>query len=108
MNLTERERWTIANALRVAAEQYAKDEAVFVKHGPPSLAKQFHDQRIEALALADRVDQDESLEFYQCGICDCYHPRQWNGDCRDDKNRFAVDQLDEKYGPDGWTEVEMP
>jgi hypothetical protein len=28
-------------------------------------------------------------KFYECGICDCLHPWDWNGDCRDDANRFA-------------------
>lgn len=26
--------------------------------------------------------------FYECGICDCYHPWEWDGDCRDDANRL--------------------
>lgn len=25
---------------------------------------------------------------YECGICGCYHPADWDGDCRDDSNRF--------------------
>jgi len=47
-------------------------------------------------------------KFYQCGICSCYHPLEWDGDCRDDANRFAMDQLDDRFGPYGWDEVEMP
>jgi hypothetical protein len=27
--------------------------------------------------------------IYECGICDCYHPWSWDGDCRDDVNRFG-------------------
>jgi hypothetical protein len=31
------------------------------------------------------------LEFthalYECGICSCYHPWNWDADCRDDANR---------------------
>ncbi len=27
--------------------------------------------------------------IYECGICDCYHPWNWDGDCREDKNRFG-------------------
>lgn len=27
--------------------------------------------------------------LYECGICDCYHPWRWNGDCRDDANRYG-------------------
>jgi hypothetical protein len=26
--------------------------------------------------------------LYECGICDCFHPWNWNGDCRDDDNRY--------------------
>lgn len=26
--------------------------------------------------------------IYECGICDCYHPWNFDGDCRDDRNRF--------------------
>jgi len=47
-------------------------------------------------------------EFYECGICNCHHPAAWDGDCRDDNNRFAPDELDKKYGPHGWEEVDMP
>lgn len=47
-------------------------------------------------------------EFYDCGICGHYHPAEWDGDCRDDKNRFTGFELDEKYGTDGWEEVDMP
>jgi hypothetical protein len=47
-------------------------------------------------------------EFYDCGICGCYHPVNWDGDCRDDANRFSAGQLDDMYGWDGWQEVEMP
>ena len=27
--------------------------------------------------------------LYECGICDCYHPWDWTGDCRDDANRYG-------------------
>ena len=47
-------------------------------------------------------------EFYECGICGCWHSALWNGDCREDDARFATDKLDEKYGPFGWEAVEMP
>ena len=45
--------------------------------------------------------------FYECGICNQYHPLNWDGDCRDDNNRLCADDLDEKYNG-GWEEVEMP
>lgn len=28
------------------------------------------------------------LTIYECGICSCYHRWSWNGDCREDKNRY--------------------
>lgn len=27
--------------------------------------------------------------LYDCGICGCYHPWAWNGDCREDANRYG-------------------
>jgi len=27
--------------------------------------------------------------MYECGICECYHPWEFDGDCRDDANRFG-------------------
>ena len=47
-------------------------------------------------------------EYYKCGCCECYHPANWEGDCREDVNRFAMDELDTKHGAWGWDEVEMP
>jgi len=47
-------------------------------------------------------------QFYECGICGALHPANWNGDCRDDANRFHTEQLDAKYGESNWEEVETP
>lgn len=47
-------------------------------------------------------------QFYECGICGCWHNVEWNGDCRQDDARFSPDDLDEKYGPLGWDSVDMP
>lgn len=41
-------------------------------------------------------------KFYACEICGHAHPWDWNGDCRDNANRFSDDDLDQKYGPDGY------
>lgn len=30
------------------------------------------------------------LILYECGICNCYHPWEWDGDCREDKSRFET------------------
>lgn len=27
--------------------------------------------------------------LYECGICCCVHPWYWNGDCREDANRYS-------------------
>ncbi|KKK64101.1 hypothetical protein LCGC14_2987630 [marine sediment metagenome] len=47
-------------------------------------------------------------QFYHCGICDEYHSTQWNGDCREDAARLHPDDLDKRYGFNGWEEVDMP
>jgi len=44
-------------------------------------------------------------QFYECGCCGHYHPVNWNGDCRDDANRFTWEDLDLKYGEDQWEEI---
>ena len=40
--------------------------------------------------------------YYDCEICGYFHPINWNGDCRDDANRFSYDQLDAKHGVNGY------
>ena len=47
-------------------------------------------------------------QYYLCGICGHYHAVEWNGDCREDAARFTCDQLDDKFGPFGWAETDMP
>lgn len=46
--------------------------------------------------------------FYDCGICGHWHPVDWNGDCRDDANRFTTSQLEDTYGnqDDGWIGID--
>ena len=29
------------------------------------------------------------FDYYECGICSAYHKWGFNGDCRDDSNRFS-------------------
>jgi hypothetical protein len=46
-------------------------------------------------------NKDESADFpvyYACEICGHNHPWDWDGDCRDNANRFTDEQLDEKHG----------
>jgi hypothetical protein len=45
--------------------------------------------------------------FYECGICGAMHNVVWHGDCRQDDARFDCEALDEKFGRDGWEEVEQ-
>ncbi len=30
--------------------------------------------------------------LYECGICSSLHPWNWNGDCREDENRYGDEQ----------------
>ena len=58
------------------------------------------------------------LDFYECGICGHLHPRDWDGDCRDDGNRFTYNDLEDTWGKEtldcfdeetpGWRLVPMP
>jgi hypothetical protein len=50
----------------------------------------------------------KKVEYYLCGCCECYHPAKWDGDCRENANRYAMDELDTKHGPLGWVEVPQP
>jgi hypothetical protein len=34
------------------------------------------------------------MRFYECGCCGCYHLEEFDGDCRDDLNRYTLDQID--------------
>ncbi len=45
--------------------------------------------------------------YYLCEICGAHHPWKWNGDCRDDANRFTYESLDVLHGPNGWDERSM-
>lgn len=56
------------------------------------------------MAGSEGVSEDKP-RFVHCGCCECYHPVAFAGDCRDDANRFAAGDLDDRYGFDGWEEV---
>ena len=43
--------------------------------------------------------------YYECGICGHLHPWSFNGDCRDDANRFTFEQLDATHGKPVFTEA---
>jgi hypothetical protein len=55
-------------------------------------------------ADADNISEDGRPQFVECGCCGHMHPINFGGDCRDDDNRFTLDQLDELYGEQGWAE----
>lgn len=39
------------------------------------------------------------MVIYECGICGAYHPWDWDGDCREDVNRFGdPEEFAEKRG----------
>jgi len=40
--------------------------------------------------------------YFECGCCGAYHPIDFYGDCRDDANRFNLEDL-----PEGWEEVSL-
>lgn len=54
-------------------------------------------------------------EYFECGCCGYMHPVILNAtaprfdyvgpDCRDDENRFTLDELDTKHGVAGWKEL---
>jgi hypothetical protein len=34
-------------------------------------------------------NKEKDFRLYECGICCCFHPWNWDGDCRDDANQYA-------------------
>lgn len=48
---------------------------------------------------------DAPPRFENCGCCGHLHRPGYTGDCRNDSERFTHAALDEKYGPNGWTEL---
>ena len=57
-SMTDGERWTVLNALSVAAAQYNKDAAAY-----PNLAQQFTDQAQAACDLYNLIEQLEDIRF---------------------------------------------
>ena len=42
--------------------------------------------------------------LYECDICSGLHPWDWNGDCRDNANRYAdVEDYCERNGLSPWS-----
>lgn len=47
---------------------------------------------------------ENTLHFFQCGICNFYHPVDFKGNCKESPNTFA--ELCQKYG-DNWIEDQI-
>ena len=45
--------------------------------------------------------------YYHCGSCNSYHPANWDGDCRDDENRYSRQDLDDKHDGE-WEDIDPP
>jgi hypothetical protein len=82
---------------------HGKDRFVFYscsKDGEPS-----HQLRMPLDESFDKKVMPRSNErpvYYECGICGSFHPWNWDGDCRDDANRFSIEQLNKKHGVTSW------
>lgn len=46
--------------------------------------------------------------FEECGCCGHYHRPNYFGDCRNDAERFNPNDLDDRYGENGWIQVDLP
>ena len=53
------------------------------------------------------TETEKLYYFYECGICDQLHPCQFAGDCRDDANRFTIDEPEIEYGFENVVTVPM-
>jgi hypothetical protein len=42
---------------------------------------------------------DIKVVLYECGICESLHPWDWDGDCREDRNRYGTaEEYCERHG----------
>ena len=41
-------------------------------------------------------------KYEECGCCGMIHRAGYDGDCRNDEERFSLEQLDDRHGPLGW------
>lgn len=60
VELTEAERWLLINALTTAIQQYEIDAARY-EEGLKRIERQFRDQANAARAMADRLEQAETI-----------------------------------------------
>lgn len=47
-------------------------------------------------------------QYFDCGCCGQMHHVEFNGDCRNNEERFIAPELDSLHGVEGWDEVEQP
>ena len=47
------------------------------------------------------------MKYYECGICDCIHPWDFVGDCRDDQNRLSYDNLSDDAHVYSWEDRQI-
>lgn len=45
-------------------------------------------------------------KYFHCGCCGQFHRVGFSGDCREDAERYNVEDLDERHGREGWEEEE--
>lgn len=62
-------------------------------------------RRNKGRKLARQAGRSDIPEFYECGNCSAFHSANWMGDCREDAARFFTEDLDDKYGSTGWSEI---
>ncbi len=48
---------------------------------------------------------DKNIVFYECGCCGHYHQEGFVGDCREDSQRFTLNELEEDR--DGGTPIKI-
>lgn len=58
------------------------------------------------LPWMSNAQSPQLVRIYECGICGCCHPWEWDGDCREDANRFFPDDYAAGLGLDE-TEIEV-
>lgn len=77
---------TFAEPGRVEIIRYGSHLVAYIYRGTePDIEQE------PALVYDSAVDCKDctSIALYECGICGAYHSPYWNGDCRDDENRYA-------------------
>jgi len=61
---------------------------------------------VKILSLTIDAAGIDAPRFETCGCCGGLHRAGFSGDCRDDTQRFAPDELDEILGSSRWIEID--